>query len=239
MKTLIIALMLVFLCSASTKKGVGCGNGCSGATINSLKAGWWYNWNAQPHISSGVQFIPMVYSINRMGELPPYSAHVLGFNEPNYPGPSQATPQEAFQVWPEVVKKGSTVVSPSQAGNPSYDNCWLDQFMKLGPTVNYIGLHQYGTTNPDSFKAVITNTYNKYKKPIWITEFACQDNADSTTKPFSQAAVNNFLDVIIPWLESTSMVSHYAWHSASGGTSALWTASGELTETGKKYASFG
>lgn len=79
MKTLIIALMLVFFCSA-TKKGVGCSAGCSSNTINEIGASWWYNWDIQPHISSAVPFLPMVYSVNRVGTLPAYTTHLLGFN---------------------------------------------------------------------------------------------------------------------------------------------------------------
>lgn len=32
-----------------------------------------------------------------------------------------------------------------------------------------------------------------------ITEFACQDNADSSTKPFNQTDVIKFMEDVIPW----------------------------------------
>jgi hypothetical protein len=99
-----------------------------------------------------------------------------------------------------------------------------------------VALHSYNGYNPDTFKELINNVTKKFNKPIWITEFACQDNADSTSKPFNQTVVNHFIDTVIPFLENHGNVLRYAWHSADAGTSALWTANGELTETGKRYA---
>ena len=238
MKTVLLVVLLVLYCSASDKRGVGCDTGCSANTITQMKAGWWYNWGAQPHFSSQVQFIPMIFSINKIGDLPNYSVHLLGFNEANLEGLSV---DQAAAVWPQLVAKAGTIASPSQSGNPSYDGSWLLNFINhpSKPKVNYIAVHSYGAHTGQSFIDSITKIYQKFNKPLWITEFAPQDNADSSSNPFPQSQVNEYIDVVIPWLEKTDFVHRYAWHSASRGTSALWDASGQPTETGRRYASKG
>lgn len=80
MKTVLLVALLVLYCSASDKRGVGCDTGCSANTITQMKAGWWYNWGSKPHFSSPIQFVPMIFSINKIGEIPNYSVHLLGFN---------------------------------------------------------------------------------------------------------------------------------------------------------------
>lgn len=106
--------------------------------------------------------------------------------------------------------------------------------------VDYIAVHWYGGIYASSFKTRMQDIYNKYQKPIWITEFACQTYSSSVATPnkFTQAEVSGFLDSVIPWLQSTSFIYRYAWHDSTFGTSALWNTDGTLTETGAKYASF-
>lgn len=168
MKSIILSVLLFVYCNASAKKGVGCDAGCSANTITAMGAGWWYNWGAKPHVSSPVQFVPMVFSINRMTEVPPYSTHLLGFNEPNLEG---LTPEQAATVWPSLVAKAGTIASPAQSGNPSRNNSWLEQFLnyKTKPHVDYVALHGYGTYHPQSFKDMVKNVTDKFGKPIWIT----------------------------------------------------------------------
>lgn len=161
----------------------------------------------------------------KLNDVPPYSVHLLGMNEPNLRGESV---DQIASVWPSLVSKAGTIASPAQAGNPSRDGSWLEQFVnyKTKPQFNYVALHSYNGYNPDTFKELISNVTKKFNKPIWITEFACQDNADSTSKPFNQTVVNHFIDIVIPYLEGNGNVARYAWHSASAGTSALWTPNG-------------
>ncbi|NBY41713.1 MAG: hypothetical protein EBQ49_00055, partial [Verrucomicrobia bacterium] len=56
-------------------------------------------------------------------------------------------------------------------------------------------------------------------------------------KKFSQSEVNQFISEVIRWMEKTSWVQRYAWHSSSDGTSCLYDDSGKsLSATGKTYA---
>jgi hypothetical protein len=49
--------------------------------------------------------------------------------------------------------------------------------------------------------------------------------------------VNQFITEVIRWMEKTSWVQRYAWHSSSDGTSCLYDDSGKsLSATGKTYA---
>ncbi len=108
------------------------------------------------------------------------------------------------------------------------------------PMVDIIAVHWYGGVSVSSFKNRMTDIYNKFQKPIWITQFACQTHYSAVQNPYkyTQAQVNAFLDGVIPWMQSQPWIHRYAWHNSEVGTSATWYDDGTLTETGLKYASF-
>lgn len=59
---------------------------------------------------------------------------------------------------------------------------WLDNFLiqinQLKPrpkNPDFIAVHWYGPPNPSSFLNYLQGIYNKYKLPIWVTEYSCAD----------------------------------------------------------------
>ena len=81
------------------------------------------------------------------------------------------------------------------------------------------------------------NIINLYNKPIWVTEFAPQTISSSQSQPnlYTQQEVNDFINTVIPWMNSNPMVERYAWRDSKSGTSAIFTIDGQLTETGITY----
>lgn len=110
----------------------------------------------------------MVFSLAKLGDVPPYSTHLLGMNEPNL---HNETPEQIGAIWQSLVSKAGTIASPAQSGNPYRDGSWLEQFknLKSSPQYNYVALHGYGTYHPQSFKDLVNNVTGKFGKPIWIT----------------------------------------------------------------------
>lgn len=241
MKILILlALTLLVSVHADVKKGVGCNSGCNANVIGSLKAGWYYSWGGYSDVQTVAPFVPMCFSGARVNQIPNYSDHLLGFNEPDHPDQSNMNVSYALSLWPQLVAKSYTIASPATASNPAASGSWLEQFMKGGPKVDYVAVHWYGGAEASSFKNRMQEIYSKFQKPLWITEFACQTHSDSVANPnkYTQSQVDSFLDTVIPWMQGTSWIHRYCWHNSLVGTSALWDANGQITATGRKYGSF-
>ncbi|XP_046552120.1 alkali-sensitive linkage protein 1-like [Haliotis rubra] len=185
---------------------------------------WWYSWGTQDNklhemgCPARGEFVPMFWGGGHIDNvnLPSSSRHVLGFNEPNERHQSHMTPQAAAIHWRQLesVAKGKSLISPAPArckvhGNNS--NClmetfeWLDEFFKecSGCKVDYVAVHSY-TCGADNDLRFLETVHNRYKKQVWLTEFACPYTTSLTH-------VENYMKRIIPRLERAPFVVRYAW----------------------------
>ena len=262
-----LALALPFVGSTtghaqSTKRGLGLsaptdtsqGIALNTARLANMNVAWYYDWGYSgiSSLDSQYDFVHMIWSDKHIATDPipdpPYN-HILGFNEPDNSGQAKMTPAQAIANWPAVVARGTFVVSPATAQNPitgqypsgSGNSSWLSQFMANNPHVDAIAVHHYGC-NAATLQQLLTDIHNKWGKPIWLTEFACEthDEAMGSGSHPSQADVDAFIGSIKPFLDNTSWIQRYVWHDAQRGTSALFTvgsggddsSSSQLTETG-------
>jgi len=221
----------------STKKGLGLSESRYGAEqLDSLGVSWYYSWGFTTGVRTTKTFIPMVFSLNTLSRITPNQT-ILGFNEPDNASQSNIAVSNALSNWSPLVNNSVRLGSPGTAGNPLTTGSWLSQFMASNPKVDFITVHWYKGVNSTLFindmKAIIT----KWKKPIWITEFAPQTISSSTSNPtkYSQTQVNAFINTVVHWMETEPMVEKYAFHDSRTGTSALFTTTGKLTPTGIAY----
>jgi hypothetical protein len=248
MRTLLLLCLTALACGAAdpaadkapavAKKGFGLPErkGMDAHHLELLKVGWYYNWGEATKLSTKAEFVPMVYSGHR--EAPKNKEKfLLGFNEPDHAKQANMTPAEALEKWPALAAKSQTLVAPALAGNPLKSE-WLAAFLKPDPKVDALALHWYKGADAARFIKDLEELHARFKKPIWVTEFAPQTAADSAENPkkFTQAQVNAFIEETTAFMEKTPWVQRYAWHHSGVGTSALFTKEGELTETGKAYA---
>jgi hypothetical protein len=221
------------------KKGFGLPErkGMDAHHLELLKVGWYYNWGDSTKLTTLAQFVPMTFSGRRE---PPKSKEklLLGFNEPDHLKQANMPPAEALAKWPALVAKSETIIAPALAGNPLKSE-WMAAFLKADPKVDAIAVHWYKGADSARFIKDLEEIYVRFQKPLWVTEFAPQTNADSAANPtkFTQAQVNTFIAETTAFMEKTPWVERYAWHHSGVGTSALFTKDGQLTETGKAYAS--
>jgi Glycosyl hydrolase catalytic core len=204
--------------------------------LEDLRVAWYYNWGPKTDLKTKAQFVPMAFGKRAMAA-PFVGEIVLGFNEPDHPRQANLTVKEALEAWPLVMRQAKLVGSPAVAGNPVTGD-WLPMFIEGNPKVDFITAHWYKGVNADKFIKDMKAIHDKYKKPIWVTEFAPQTMADAATNPtkFTQEEVNRFIVQTTRWMEETSFVERYAWHDSRAGTSALFVENGKLTETGKAYS---
>jgi len=226
--------------ATTSKKGIGLNesaNGFNNTQLQLLNVSWYYNWGLTTKANSTIPFVPMEWGTGGLSSLGTYQ-YLLGFNEPDNSSQSNLTVSQALSYWPKLVAATTYIGSPSMAGNPVTSGSWLQQFMQSSPKVDFITVHWYKGIDTTTFYSDMTNIYNLFKLPIWVTEFAPQTAAESTTNPtqYSQAQVNQFITAVTNWMNNQSFIQRFAWHDSQTGTSAVFTSTGQLTATGQAYS---
>ncbi|QRV91502.1 glycoside hydrolase family 128 protein [Ceratobasidium sp. AG-Ba] len=168
--------------------------------------------------SIGAEFAPMVWGAKQKSTFQQkingadYTL-CMGFNEPNQEGQSDMSVADGVNLWRQVMtpagKQGCKLVSPATTSAPSGIQ-WVKDFQKACPDcqMDFIALHWYDVSL-DAFKAY-TEFYNTFKKPIIISEFACQNfnNGPQCTKDQTWAlhtgiakfaAENDWIALIAPF----------------------------------------
>ncbi|RPD61757.1 glycoside hydrolase [Lentinus tigrinus ALCF2SS1-7] len=216
------------------------------------KVDWYYTYSTTPvSTSSPVEFVPMLpgqqqvadwdssinSTIQNLGV-----THVLGFNEPNEQGGANLDPVTAAVLWKQHIQplkaQGVLLGSPAPSDRPNGLQ-WLKDFMQFcnGCTVDFIAMHEY-TTSTSSFTASVEQYHNAFPgKPIWVTEWACEDFNGGTA--VTEAEASSFMKTTQAFLDSASYVERYAWFgaSASGPSNpiALMDTSGKINALGEQY----
>jgi len=217
--------------------------------MEDMNLAWYYNWGTFPSVYPSVRdldFTPMVWGDAAMenlraGELDGYST-ILGFNEPDLPGQADMKAADAATYWDELVKTGKRLGSPAMA----YDFVWMDSFLAaVNNHVDFITVHIYYGPSAGAVENLISSLYQKYQKPIWITEFCAANfsgwNQDNVSPGgYTQQQAYNFMQEILPWLDAQPYVERYAWFScdsagAYGYSSLTDRNTGALTGLGQLY----
>ena len=242
-----------------TKKGIGWG---SLYRTQDMNLSWYYQWSMEESAgtSEDLQFVPMVWGnwgsewLNNKDNQK-YKT-VLGFNEPDFNEQSALTVNEALSAWRDFSNSGLRTGSPCTAIGAYWSKDWFWKFMDgveadNDLSVDFITIHCYmDNASVKSFLELIDNTWEKWHKPIWITEFGVAKwgtgNAiwNSNTKN-ANYTVYQFMKKVLPELDKRPYVERYAWFpfdpkDAYGGASGIFDYdNGELNELGKLYANSG
>ena len=254
--------------AASAKRGIAY-DLASAADMRALSPGvtWWYNWGSAPNAKVPADYrtryrmyyYPMLWNgdfdaarIVAFLKANPTIRYLMVLNEPNVGGQAYLTPQQAAALWPryEAVAAQAKVkiVGPQITWGtmPNYADpvAWLDAFYAAyeaahagrAPRIDYLGFHWY-----DYGLAGQLDRLGKYKKPLWVTEFANwhsqQDGAQITTL----AEQEKQMTAMVATLENRADVFRYAWFtgriSPDPHYSSLLGAPGHLTKLGQLYLS--
>lgn len=159
-------------------------------------------------------YVPMIWGwrhgVDTPIHIPRQAKYVLGFNEPNFDSQSKMSPRTAVRHWKVIQRKarGKILVSPAvgQCATCNYKPIdWLDEFFKLcrNCRIHHIATHSYHCNSNDTM-SYLEQLWNRYQKPIWLTEFACpQDN--------SAEHQLQYMKEILPRLEAAHYVFRYSW----------------------------
>jgi hypothetical protein len=153
--------------------------------VSKTQSHWHYSWGSGLSIKEpdNIDFVPMIWGKGGIDEAKVEELktlknegkihYLLGFNEPDGSDQANMTVAEAIERWPLLEQVGVPLGSPAVVG---IDNDWLTDFMSQaesnGLRVEFVCVHNYGGLNVYAFLTKLQDVYNKYGKPIWITEFA-------------------------------------------------------------------
>ena len=172
----------------------------------------------------------------------------MGFNEPDIDSQANLPVDQAVELWKahvlpvkaklKGVRFGSPAVSNGPAGIP-----WLKEFFgKLGGLdssgVDFIVIHYYGP-DVNHFRNYLTEVHSVFKRPIWITEFACTNW--NPAAPVNHGEVLKSMREALEFLDKTPFVERYSWFGAmedvgeAVGRSNGLQKDGKLSEAGSMY----
>jgi Glycosyl hydrolase catalytic core len=227
----------------------------SKAALSKSGASWYYTWTTTPagvNAPKSARFVPMIWGA---GSVTPaalaqakQAGHImLTFNEPDNAGQSNMTVQQALNLWPKLEATGMRLSSPAVAAGGATPGGWLDQFMTGAKArhyrISFITLHWYGgdfTTSAavSQLKSYIQAVWNRYHKPIWLTEFALIRFGATTTFP-SAAQQAAFVTRATSMLQRLPYVWRYAWFalpkSTGDGTTGLFANGAVPTAAGRAF----
>jgi hypothetical protein len=114
-----------------------------------------------------------------------------------------------------------------------------------GYRVDFIALHWYGgdfgPDAPNQLTRYLQKVYNKYKLPIWLTEYALMRFEGGTVYPSTDQQVS-FVKSSTAMLEGLSFVERYAWfilYSSKAGDTGLYSNGTTPTGVGAAYRAAG
>jgi RNA polymerase sigma factor (sigma-70 family) len=240
---------------SGAKKGVATWSfGAVQTALAASGASWYYNWGTSPSgISSParVSYVPQIWGAanvtsTTLAQVKTEGNVLLGFNEPDLSSQSDMSVSQALSLWPQLEATGMTLGSPAVASGGDVAGGWLDQFMSgaaaRGYRVDFITLHWYGsdfdsTAAVSQLQSYIQAVYNRYHKPIWLTEFGLANFGTGAFPTGAQQAA--FVTGATSMLDQLPYVQRYAWFAlpanSSDGTLGLFNSDGTATETGQAF----
>ena len=229
--------------------------------IGGLKPFWSYSWNKdyREAIPEGVEYVPMFWGaasvtdaeINRIKGLVNSGIvkNVLGFNEPDLPSQANMTVAQAIELWPKLEEIGVPLGSPVPS---TVNSVWLQEFMSEAESknlrVDFICIHIYRGNDSSLFFKAVDDLYEKYRKPIWVTEMSIVDN---DAKSISENKITHAMALptmksILSGFYQRSFVKRFAWFSGTKNSpnyprlvsSILYDENDNLTILGNYYSQF-
>jgi hypothetical protein len=187
-------------------------------SLVSGKAKYVYNWDALTVNvgDSGLTYVPQLWGYPKIDNFNNYiaqglsSPYVLGMNEPNEPGQSNMNAADGAALWKEHIEPtkalGYQLITPATSSNPN-GLTWVTDFMNAcqGCTFDKVAIHWYDT-DIEAFKTYVNKWHDTFGKPIWITEYACQNfRYDGTPQP-NNDEIWNFHVQAAEWLKGVDFV---------------------------------
>ncbi|THU85685.1 glycoside hydrolase [Dendrothele bispora CBS 962.96] len=218
------------------------------------KVSWYYTWSPDPVARTDLEFVPMLWGSNQADEFNSTIdglisdlgiTSVLGMNEPQQPGQSNLTPEQGVDLWKTYIEplksRGLRLGSPAPSSADS-GKTWLQDFLNICNgtcTVDFIALHWY-YIDADNFINYVEDFHETFQRPIWVTEWDCQNFANANQQ-CSYNDIVSFLNTTQSWMDETDYVERYSWFGAMRNLqgvnkdNGLMDSKGEINNLGGQY----
>ncbi|WP_152617818.1 glycosyl hydrolase [Phaeacidiphilus oryzae] len=199
------------------------------------KASWYYNWTSSAGSVAtppGVDYVPMIWGPGsvtdaELGAAAKSGKELLGFQEPDSPTQANMTPEQALDLWPRLQQTGLRLGAPAVASGADQPGGWLDRFMtgaaQRGLRVDFIPLHwfggDFGPNAANELRDYLQAVYNRYHKPIWLTQYALIDYSHGTPRYPTPQQQADFIKSSTQMLDGLGFVERYAWFALTTQTS--------------------
>jgi autotransporter-associated beta strand protein len=218
--------------------------GTSDLGADPLDAAWRYNWNNNLESTLDWEYVPIRQQ--RYWPSMPVSktnvTHILGFNEPDnpvedaYESLGRGSVDAAIAFWPQMLSTGLRVGSPAVTDG---GKAWLYEFMDKAIAANlrvdYIAIHNYQANHTaSSLSNWLKDIYDRYRLPIWVTEF--NNGANWTAAPDPTLQQNaDWVASITEMFDTTPWIERYSIYSNVEDVRKMIDSSGGLTPAGIVY----
>ncbi len=240
----------IFKWNDAEKKGLA--NNTGWDFTQKLNASWCYSFGLGEDRGIDCECVPHKIDITwptpvECGTIT-YSPHLKTNNEPgNQADHGIEKLEDVLATWEDLMATGKRLCSPS-----SHDGSisWMDNFFaeidKRGWRCDIVDVHSYWTEG--TFNGLYNNWYNKYKRPIWISEFVwgaswnnngifgASSNWDATSQDNEDKNYNG-MKPILDKLNGMGYVERYAYWNSERNCSRVIYNDGTMTKLGNYYAS--
>lgn len=238
-----IASYRLFKWQNTSKKGVA--DTRSDVLYNTYNATWTYGWGMGNNMLPNAECV--VHHIYENWPAAPelggadYCCHLKTNNEPlNSSDPNPNTIDEILAVWPELMRTGMRLLSPSSwDGSPNFMKQFLDSIDKRGWRCDVADMHCYW---PEGSFNNLKSRFNEYRRPIWISEFVWgaswnKDGVFAYKNNENEALQQNrtVMGRILDRLNSWDYVERYCYWNSEANYSRL-TYNGKLSPLGEYFA---
>ncbi|KAH7619892.1 hypothetical protein Ndes2526B_g05139 [Nannochloris sp. 'desiccata'] len=230
--------------------------------MEDLGVSWYYTWTVSTYDESivpppSVEFVPTFYDVSDINDAniekvkqEPCDA-VMVFNEPDRFDQGAVEVAEALEVWPKLESLGKKLGAPA-TGTRALQSAWLSEFLyeaeQRGLRVDFVVVHWFGN-DPNRWdadvatrdlKTTLENIYDKYKKPIWVTEFALTQWESTQVASYPSAEVQAaFVTKACEMMDGLDYVERYAYFPVfpytDNSQSHLYETDGRITVVGEAY----
>ncbi|KAI7299479.1 glycoside hydrolase family 128 protein [Hortaea werneckii] len=192
------------------------------------KVGWAYNWGSSSNgLDMDVSYVPLLWgtsedftgpwSDNAQSAIDSGSQYLFSFNEPDMSSQANLSPEDAAEAYKKYMSPfagKAKMCAPSVTnGGGSMGLTWLSNFLDACSDcqIDCINIHWYDSyQNTEYFKDHVTNaTEIAPGKEVFISEFGTTDGSDEQ--------VSEFLQDVMPWMDSKAEVAGYAYFMVSEG----------------------
>lgn len=222
------------------KKGLA--NNTSYEATQALNVSWCYSFGLGENRGIDCECVPhQIYttwpSTSSCGSVT-YSPHLKTSNEPGNSGdPNPESVETILNSWENLMATGMRICSPS-SHDGSLSHLWefMDSIEARGWRCDILDIHSYWDTG--SFYQ-LSGWYNKYKRPIWITEWVWgaswnNNGAFSSGRQNDDATYNGTVP-ILALINDWDYVERYAYWNSEQWYTQIYR-DNALTRLGEYYA---